>query len=142
MAIDVDYRNRERAVQATKTALEEGTTALFNASFLEHDTFVAVDILEREDDGFRLIEVKSSNSQKDEHIPDVAVQKYVLGQAGLGLVGAFVMHMNKDFQHPDTGDLFQRTDVTTPVDAWLGRVPGELDAQLAMLAWTASSRFR
>ena len=78
--------------------------------------------------------MKSSNSQKDEHIPDVAVQKYVLGQAGLGLVGAFVVHMNKDFQHPDTGDLFQRTDVTTPVDAWLGRVPGELDAQLAMLA--------
>ena len=27
-----------------------------------------------------------------------------------------------------------RTDVTTPVDEWIGRVPAELEAQLAMLA--------
>jgi len=134
VAIDVDYRNRDLAVEATKAALADGATTLFNASFLEHDTFVAIDILQRLDHGFRLIEVKSSNKQKDAHIPDVAVQKYVLGQAAVEVVAAEVMHLNKDFQHPDKGDLFERTEVTTPVDAWLGRVPGELDAQLAMLA--------
>ncbi len=80
VAIDLGYRNRERAIQATKAALEDGATTLFNASFREHDTFVVVDILEHETHGFRLIEVKSSNSQKEAHIPDVAVQKYVLGQ--------------------------------------------------------------
>ncbi len=39
--------------------------------------------MERLDDGFRLIEVKASSSQKDEHIPDAAVQKHVAYDLGL-----------------------------------------------------------
>ncbi|KKK55037.1 hypothetical protein LCGC14_3078610, partial [marine sediment metagenome] len=95
---------------------------------------MAVDVLERLDDGFRLIEVKSSSSQKDEHIPDAAVQKHVLAQCGIDVLAVEIMHLNKEYRHPDEGDLFNRTDVTTPVDEWLGRIPAELEAQLEMLA--------
>ncbi len=43
VAIEVDYRNRDLAVEATKAALGDDTTTLFNAWFLERYTFVAVD---------------------------------------------------------------------------------------------------
>ncbi len=43
------------------------------------------------------------------------------------------MHLNKEFRHPDTGDLFARTDVTGAVVALLPTVPDEIAAQRAML---------
>jgi len=94
---------------------------------------VAVDVLERMDGGFRLIEVKSSTSQKDEHIPDAAVQKHVLTECGLGVHACEIMHLNKEYRHPNKGDLFQRTDVTAPVDDYLPKVKPEIDRQVAML---------
>ena len=46
---------------------------------------MAVDVLERTDDGHNLIEVKSSSSQKPEHVWDAAIQAHVLRQNGLAL---------------------------------------------------------
>ncbi len=133
-SIHLDHRRLRRAVDDTRAALEEGATCIFEASFFEHRTFVAVDILERLDEGYHLIEVKSSSSQKDEHIPDVAVQKHVLGQAGINVVTSEVLHLNREFRHPDEGELFARTETTELVDERVGQVPEEIDSQLEMLA--------
>ena len=132
--IDFPYREVDAKIEATRLALDFAAPAIYEASFLADNTFVAVDVLERLDDGFRIIEVKSSSSQKDEHIADAAVQKHVLVQCGIDVRAVEIMHLNKEYRHPDQGDLFARTDVTTPVDEWLGRIPAELEAQLAMLA--------
>ena len=132
--IDLPHNEVNARLEATRLALDFAAPAIYEASFLSNDTFVTVDVLERLDDGFRLVEVKSSSSQKDEHIPDAAVQKHVLTQCGIDVRAVEIMHLNKAYRHPDQGDLFGRTDVTTPVDEWIGRVPAELEAQLAMLA--------
>ena len=131
--IDLPHHEVDARLEATRLALDFAAPAIYEASFLADNTFVAVDVLERLDDGFRLIEIKSSSSQKAEHIPDAAVQQHVLGQCGIDVRAVEIMHLSKEFRHPDQGDLFDRTDVTTPVDEWLGRVPPELAAQLEML---------
>jgi hypothetical protein len=95
--------------------------------------FVAVDILERRDGGVGLIEVKSSTKLKDEHIPDAAIQAHVLGRSGLAVKRAEVMHLNRDFVHPNGGELFTREDVTARVTDLLHGIPPGLGAQLAML---------
>jgi hypothetical protein len=87
----------------------------------------------RENDQWRLIEVKSSSKQKDEHIADLAVQAYVLARSGLRVGHVEVMHLNPDFRHPDHGDLFARTDVTAPVVQRVADVPDEAARQLAVL---------
>jgi uncharacterized protein DUF2779 len=46
---------------------------------------------------------------------------------------AEVMHLNKKFRHPDSGDLFARTDVTEAVAEYLPNVPDELARQEEML---------
>lgn len=107
--------SREERAQRTAEAIAAGATVLFEASFMADGLFVACDILVREGDGWRLIEVKSTTSQKDEHIHDVAVQAHVLACNGLTVHATEVMHLNKEYQHPDRGELLGRTDTSGAV---------------------------
>lgn len=132
--IDLPYRDYDGRVAATRDALAAGAPAIFEAAFAADDTFVAIDVLQRTGDGHRIIEVKSSNEQKDHHVPDVAVQAYVAAANGVDVRGAAVLHLNGEFRHPDAGDLFAETDVVGPVAAAVAQIPGELARQHAMLA--------
>jgi len=92
------------ALAATKRALADAKVpALFEAAFLHRDVLVRVDILERvpgagsRGDGWRLIEVKSSTEVKDEHLDDLAVQVHVARKAGLKVVDAGVMVLNREY---------------------------------------------
>lgn len=125
---------RTRRLQLTADAVSSGAEVLFEASFQVGDLFVASDIVLRTDSGWQLIEVKSATQQKPEHIPDVAVQAYVLAASGCPPSRVEIMHLNKDFRHPDAGDLFARTDVTGPVLAVRSDVPDESLRQIDMLA--------
>src|SRR2546422_546734 len=132
--IDLPHNAGTERVAATRKALAEGAPAVFEATFIADGTFVAIDVLEKQGDGYRLTEVKSSTSQKDEHIPDVAVQARVAAACGVNVTAADVLHLNREFRHPDSGDLFARTDVTGPVVAFLPQVPDEIARQREMLA--------
>src|SRR6266700_1060793 len=132
--IDLPHNAGAERVAATKKALDEDAPAVFEATFIADGTFVAIDVLEKQGDGYRLTEVKSSTSQKDEHIPDVAVQARVAAACGVKITAAEVLHLNKEFRHPASGDLFARTDVTGPVAAFLPTVPDEIARQRKMLA--------
>ena len=132
--IDLPHDARAARVAATQKALDAGAPAIFEATFIADDTYVAIDVLEQLNDGYRLTEVKSSTSQKPEHIPDVAIQARVAAACGVKVKAAAVLHLNKEFRHPASGDLFARTDVTAPVVALLPSVPDEVDRQREMLA--------
>ena len=80
--------------------------------------FVAVDVLLRTEAGWTLIEVKSSNKLKEEHIPDAAVQAWVLRQCGLAITRVELMHLNPEYRHPGPGRLVVREDVTAEVEAY------------------------
>src|SRR5881394_4155480 len=132
--IDLPHHAGAERVAATQKALDAGAPAIFEATFIADDTFVAIDVLERQNDGYHLTEVKSSTSQKDEHVPDVAIQARVAAACGVQIRAAAVLHLNKEFRHPASGDLFARTDVTARVAAFLPQVPDEIRRQREMLA--------
>src|SRR5213080_3710241 len=132
--IDLPHHAGAARVAATQKALGSGAPAVFEATFIADDTFVAIDVLEKLDNGYRLTEVKSSTSQKDEHISDVAIQARVAAACGVQVRAAEVLHLNKHFRHPASGDLFARTEVTGPVAAFLPQVPDEITRQREMLA--------
>src|SRR5205814_1955065 len=131
--IDLPHHAVAERVAATRAAIEAGAPAIFEASFVADNTFVAVDVLLREGRGWRLIEVKSASSQKEEHLLDVAVQAHVLALCGVDVVAMEVMHLSKEFRNPDRGELFERADVTAEVRLLLPGVHAEIEAQLAML---------
>lgn len=131
--VDLPYQAANERVAVTRKLIDDGAPAIFEASFIADSTFVAVDALTRAADGYHLTEVKSSSSQKEEHLPDVAVQVHVLQQSGIRIAGADVMHLSKECHFPDLSNLFERTDVTEAVQPLLNKVGWEIDAQLQML---------
>jgi predicted RecB family nuclease len=129
--IDLPHHEADARVARTKEAISAGAPALFEGTFIEDNTFVAADVLLRDGKGWRLIEVKSSSSVKEEHVPDAAVQLHVLRKSGLDVRAVEIMHLNKEFAHPDQGALFAREDVTQAAMEIVPTVPGLLGDQLA-----------
>jgi predicted RecB family nuclease len=121
-------------VKHTAELLEADAPAIYEASFLADGVYVAVDVLERVDGGYNLIEVKASNSQKDEHIADAAIQTHVLRRGGLDVVRVEIMHLNGEYRHGEEGDLFQRTDVTAEVEGYLVTIETEIEEQLQAIS--------
>jgi hypothetical protein len=132
--IDLPHSAVHERVAATRAALDAQAPAIFEATFLAGNVFVAVDVLQRTPDGHVLIEVKSSTSVKDEHIPDAAVQAWVLREAGIPVSAVRIMHLNKEYRHPGPGELLVLTDVTEEASAFQPGIPGLLEEQFAVLA--------
>jgi len=121
--IDHPYTAFADRLASTRTAIEAGAPAIFEACFEDGGVFVAVDVLLRGDAGWTILEVKSGSSVKPEHIPDAAIQTWVLRNAGLTVTRVEILHLNKEYRHPDRGDLFAREDITELVGAFLPQVP-------------------
>jgi hypothetical protein len=131
--IDREGRGIRGALEDTRAALARGERVIYEAAFVADDVFVAVDILEKDEAGWRVIEVKSSMSVKDVHLTDVAIQMHVVRAAGLDVARGEVMVLRRACVYPDLTNLFTREDVTEAAGATLPDVLGAVRAQQAML---------
>lgn len=102
----------EQKLEQTSEALKSNTPAIFEASFLFDDIFVQVDILERLQSGYHLIEVKSSTKAKDVYIDDATIQLYTLLGAKIDVHRVSLMLINNKCAYPDLTELFKLEDVT------------------------------
>ena len=98
----IEVRSDSGLDQAIRTTRElvanREVPAIFEGVF-EHDgLLVRVDVLHRRrDKRWRLIEVKSSASLKEEHLDDVAIQYRVLSRCGLDVGSCCLAHVNRSF---------------------------------------------
>lgn len=132
--VEGDHRQVEERIERTRRALAGGAPAVFEASFVADDVFVAVDVLERRGRGWILSEVKSTLDVKEAHLPDVAIQLHVLRAAGLDVPRAEVMHLDRECRFPDLSNLFARDEVTVEAEALLPAIPGQIRELQAALA--------
>lgn len=132
--VSLPHQAADARVARTAALLAGGAPAVYEASFVADDVFVAVDILaRREGGGFALVEVKSTTSVKDEHIPDAAIQAHVVRRAGLDVSRVELMHLDRACRHPDLSNLFAREDVTGRVEGMLPLIPERIAEQLEAL---------
>ena len=112
------YYEHEKAIQTTLKAIRDPSIkSIYEAAFIYDDVRIRADILERTDNGkWNLIEVKSSTSVKDVHIPDVAIQYYVLQGSGLEINRAYLLHINNQYVYDgynlDLEGYFSSSDIT------------------------------
>lgn len=118
----------------TQATIASGATTIFAARFAADGALCIVDVLERNDSGWTLIEVKSSTEVKEYHLPDVAFQVHMARRTGLDVTRAEVMHLNKEYRFPG-GDapLFVRADVTADIQPLLPEIGERIASQLAVL---------
>jgi predicted RecB family nuclease len=133
MLIDHAHDAYTERLASTQAAIEAAVPAIFEACFESDGVFLAVDVLERGPAGWTVIEVKSASSVKAEHIPDAAIQTWVLRNAGIDVTHVEIMHLNSEYRHPNQGALFAREDVTALVEAFLPQVPALVAELRAML---------
>jgi hypothetical protein len=118
-----DHKHHAAAEKETRRLLADpGVPTLYEAAFRHDDVAVRTDILVRQRRGtFDLIEAKSTTGWKEQHVPDLAVQLYVLEGAGVQVGHAYLMHLNRDYVYGggdyDLGELFACADLTEQVRA-------------------------
>ncbi len=137
--VEEDHRHSREAAEKTELLMKDKKiSAIFEAGFTCDNIHVRVDILERlPRNKWHLIEVKSTNELKDYHLPDVAIQKYVLEQSGLKVARASLMHLNKDYVHDGKKyrlkKLFKIDDVTADMKILENELPKRIAGQRQVL---------
>ena len=137
--VDYDHFHHNEAVAATKTMVADfSIPAICEAGFQFNAVRTRVDILARtERDMFDLVEVKSTTSVKPEHIPDAAIQYYVLDGSEIPLRCTYLAHLNKEYVYPggeyDLNQLFSIDDVTEAVEQLQSDIPEVLNEMKSML---------
>jgi hypothetical protein len=88
----------DQAIRATRELVANPEVpAIFEGTFENGGVLVRVDVLQRRrGDRWRLIEVKSTTSLKEEHLDDVGIQSRVVSRSGLDLASVNLAHVNRD----------------------------------------------
>jgi hypothetical protein len=123
----------EHAIRKTRRLLNEGTRSpVFEATLACGGVLVRIDVLLPDGHGWRIIEVKSSTTVKDEHYFDAAVQSWVFRGLGYKVVHTLLAHVDNQFVY--SGDenylgLLREVDI--------GDGLARLDPEVASLVKTA-----
>ena len=140
--VEEDYTQHDAAVASTTNLLADGSIpAVFEAAFRHEDILIRTDVLKRlPGNRWHLIEVKSTSEVKDHHVPDVAIQRYVLEKGGLDVASASVMHLDTSYVYDgksyDLDALFAISDVKEELQDVMLEVPERLACQHSALAMT------
>ena len=117
--IDVPQNSFMGNIDMTKGLLKE-RKPLFEAGILAGKLYSRVDILSPAgEEGWDIVEVKSSTSVKDVHIDDVAFQRYCCNQSGLNVRKCYLALINNQYVRDgeiDPEGLFNIHDVTDQVE--------------------------
>lgn len=127
--IDKDRLRIYECVEETGDAIARGESIIFEATFDYDNTIVMADIIKKnKDSSWDIIEVKSAGEVKDEYVPDLAVQRYVLEGSGLRINKTHIMYINKECVYPDLSNLFVIEDVSHRVEEIIHEVSRNISA--------------
>jgi predicted RecB family nuclease len=130
----------DQAIRATRELVaNREVPAIFEGVF-EHDgVLVRVDVLHRRRDGrWRLVEVKSSTSVKEEHLDDVGIQSRVVSRCGVDLASVCLAHINRNYVFDggsiDVRRLFKIRNLTRRVQRLQPKLTFQLRAAFTVLS--------
>ncbi len=133
----IDVIDPLTSARQTEEAIERGNTCIFEAAFIFNGVLVKCDILQKDANSWKIIEVKAStvNSTvkkskivKEEYLHDLAIQKYVLTEYGLSVSETQLMLINsKECVYPDLSNLFSIEDATDQVNQLMDDVPSNVE---------------
>ena len=123
-------------LEQTRVLMAEGASVIAEAAFAVDNNLCLVDVLRRTDDGWQLIEVKSSldrdarrdDGPKDIHLDDLAYQYFVLGEAGVQVSSVHLMRINPGYVREGELDLTQLFTLRDVSDSVRQRQPRVVDA--------------
>ena len=138
--VEVRTGDPEEAIRITRKLIANPEVpAIFEAAFEHEGVRVRVDILHRRRDGrWRLLEVKSSASMKEEHHEDVAIQYRVVSNCGLDVASCHLAIVNRQYVFPggdiDPWRFFRIRNLTRKVQSLQPKLTFQLRSEGRVLA--------
>jgi len=132
-------RGLEQAIRATRELVANPEVpAIFEGTFENGGVLVRVDVLQRRrDHRWRLVEVKSTTSLKEEHLDDVGIQSRVVSRSALALASVNLAHVNRDYVFDgssiDPRKFFKIRNLTRRVQRLQPKLTFQLRAEFAVL---------
>ena len=106
----------KKVVETMQNLNDPAINVMYEAVFQYNDTLVMVDLLVREGDQWRAIEVKSSLKLSPTYYNDAALQYYVLHGCGVPLSDFLLMHLNADYVRQGEIDVKQLFKLVSVID--------------------------
>jgi hypothetical protein len=117
------------SVGKTLDFISQGETIIYEATFLYNDVLAALDILVKDQDGWKAYEVKSSTKVSDTYIKDASIQYYTITNSGIDLKDISIVYINNQYVKNgeiDINELFTVESVLDQVLEFLPRIPNEV----------------
>lgn len=138
--VEVRTGSPEEAIRITQELIANpAVPAIFEGAFENDGVLVRIDILQRRRDSkWRLIEVKSSASPKEEYPEDVAIQYRVLSRCGLDVASCHLATVNRQDVFPggdmDPWRFFRIRNVSRKVKGLQTKLLFQLRSEFRVLA--------
>lgn len=127
----IDGDDLAQALIDTQVILAGEKRPIFEATFQTDGLLIRADLLLPENDGYRIVEVKSSTSVKDYYLADAAIQGWVAQQANLPIKSIEIAHIDNAFVYAGDDNyqnLFKHVDISEQIAGMKSEVPQWMDA--------------
>lgn len=124
------------AAQKTADLINEGCPIIYEACFIHNEVIVALDILVKDDLGWKAYEVKSSGQLSETYFRDARLQRYVIEGSGLSLQSFHLIHrdLEKDLdENIPLSDLFLFTELEPANDELMSGIENDLQLMKEVL---------
>lgn len=122
-----------QAVTDSQAVLAGEKRPIFEATLQAGGLLIRADLMLPDQDGYRMVEVKSSTGVKDYHLTDAAIQSWVAQQADIPITSVEIAHIDNTFVYPGGGNyqgLFHYADISDQISDIKNEVPDWIkDAQ-------------
>jgi len=121
--------NMVESVEKTRDFIFQGQTIIYEATFLYNEVLAALDILVKDEEGWKAYEVKSSTKVSEIYIKDAAIQYYTITNSGIDLKDISIVHINNQYTKDGELDIHQLFTIESVYDQvldYLPRIPNEV----------------
>ena len=97
VAAEGDPPNYEKALKKTDELIQNNVKVIYEAAFQFDQVLSIADIIVRENNGWKIYEVKSSTSISETYLNDAALQYYVISNMGFDVKDFSIVYINNQY---------------------------------------------